>query len=43
METRRWMTSVLAESRKDLIRMPWERQVRAGKRAETGELLDKAS
>ncbi len=42
MKTRRWMNSVLAESRKDQIEMPWARQVRAKRRASLSEKLKKA-
>lgn len=41
MKTRRWMKTVLAESKKDQIELPWARQVRAKRRA--AESLKRAS
>lgn len=42
MKTRRWMDTVLAESRKDKVEMPWARQVRAKRRAAKVEDLKRA-
>jgi hypothetical protein len=34
MKTRRWMKTILVETKKDQIELPWARQLRAARRAE---------